>query len=79
MSRTPLSPEREAQAQELAQAIHQAIEEELLAVARTLAATDEPTLFGDTEFQVRDLVLKAGAKAYQTFLAQKKTATAAPP
>jgi hypothetical protein len=79
MSRTPLSPEREAQAQELAQAIRQAVEEEVLAVARTLAATDEHTLFGETEFQVRELVLKAGAKAYQTFLAQKKTATAGPP
>ena len=78
MLRTPLSPEREAQAQELAQAIRQAIEDEVLAVARTLAATDEPTLFGDTEFQVRELVLKAGAKAYQTFLAEKKTATVGP-
>jgi hypothetical protein len=79
MSRTPLSAEREAEAQQLAHAIRQAVADELLAVARTLVDTDEKTLFGDTEFRVRDLVLRAGAKAYQTFLAEKKTAIAAPP
>jgi GGDEF domain-containing protein len=79
MARTPLSPEREAEAQQLAEAIRQAIGEDILNVARTLVATDEATLFGETEFQVRDLVHKAGAQAYQTFLAQKKTATAGPP
>jgi hypothetical protein len=71
MARTPLSPQQEAQAQELAQAIRQAADEELLAIARTLVTTDESTLFGDTEFHLRDLVLRVGAKAYQTFLAQK--------
>ena len=79
MSRTPLSPEREAEAQQLLLALRDAVDEELLAVARALVATDESTLFGDTEFHLRDLILKAGAKAYQTFLAQKKTATAGPP
>ena len=79
MARTPLSPEREAEAQQLAQAIRQAADEELLDLARTLVDTDEHTLFGDTEFHVRDLVHQIGAKAYQAFLAQKKTATAAPP
>jgi hypothetical protein len=79
MSRTPLSPEREAQAQQLLQALRQAADEELLAIARTLAATDEATLFGQTEFDVRDLVHKIGAKAFQAYLAQKKTATAGPP
>ena len=79
MARTPLSPEREAEARQLAEAIRQAIGEDILNVARTLVATDEATLFGETEFQVRDLVHKAGAQAYQTFLAQKKTATAGPP
>jgi hypothetical protein len=79
MSRTPLSPEREAQAQQLLHTLRQALDEELLALARTLAATDEATLFGQTEFDVRALVHKIGAKAFQTFLAQKKTATAGPP
>ena len=77
MARTPLSVEREAEAQQLAEALRQAASDELLAIARALVATDEATLFGDTEFHVRDLVQQIGAKAYQTFLAQKKTATAA--
>ena len=79
MATTPLSPDREAQAQQLAQALRHAADEELLAIARALVGTDEATLFGDTEFHVRDLVHRLGAKAYQTFLALKKTATAAPP
>ena len=79
MARPPLSPAREAQAQQLADALRQAADEELLAIARALVATDEGTLFGDTEFALRDLVHRIGAKAYQTFLAQKKTATAARP
>lgn len=77
MAHPALSPEREAQAQQLAQALRQAADEELLAIARTLVATDDSTLFGDTEFAVRELAHRIGAKAYQTFLAQKKTATAA--
>jgi hypothetical protein len=32
-------------------------------------------LFGATEFQVRDLVLRMGAKAYGEHLREKKTAT----
>jgi hypothetical protein len=76
MPRTPFSPEREAEAQQLAQAIRQATADEVLDIARALVATEEATLFGDTEFQVRDLVHKIGAKAYQAYLAQKKTATA---
>ena len=79
MARAPLSPEQEAQAQQLAQTIRQAADEELLAIARALVSTDESTLFGDTEFQIRELVHRLGAKAYQSFHAQKKTATAAAP
>ena len=79
MSLLPLSPEHEARAQELLAALHQAADQELLTIARTLVATEEATLFGQTEFQIRDLVLNIGAKAYQTFLAQKKTAIEDPP
>jgi hypothetical protein len=75
---TPLSAEQEAQAQELAALIRQATDDDLLAMARLLVATDEKTTFGATEFRLRDLVLRAGARAYQTFLAQKKTATRGP-
>jgi hypothetical protein len=49
-----------------------------LQVARTLVAAKTATLFGATEFKVRDLFLRAAAKAYEQHLAEKKTATKAP-
>jgi hypothetical protein len=74
----PLSADQEAQAQALAEAIAEAAKEELLEVARTLVNTDDATLFGETEFKVRGIILKVAAKAYQQHLAEKKTATKAP-
>jgi hypothetical protein len=74
----PLPPAQEAQAQELAAAIAQAAQEDLLAIARDLVACDDASLFGDTEFRVRDAILRVAAKALQQRLAQKKTATRAP-
>jgi hypothetical protein len=73
-----LSAAEEAQAQELAQAIAQAATDEFLQLARTLVGSDRSCLFGDTEFKIRDTLLRLGAKTYQQFLAQKKTATKAP-
>lgn len=78
MSFIPLTPEQEAEAQKLAALIREATAEDFLRIARTLVSKDERHTFGQTEFEVRDILLKAGAKAYQAFLAQKKTATPAP-
>lgn len=71
----PRCPAQEAQARELAQAIAQVAEDELLEIARTLLDAEPAALFGPTEFKVRDLALRIAAKAYQQRLAQKKTAT----
>ncbi len=79
MVHATLCPEREAEAQQLLLTLREAVDEELVAIARALVATGESSLFGDVEFQLRDLVHRLGAKAYQAFLAQKKTATAARP
>jgi len=73
----PLTSQQEALAQELAQAIQQAATDDILQMARMLVATDERHLFGNTEFQIRDLALKIAAKAYNAHLAEKKTATMA--
>src|SRR5262245_35206094 len=78
MPSRPLTPEQEARAQELAQAIREAAEDEILQIARTLAATDDRHVFGSTEFRIRHLALKIGAKAYAAHPAEKKTATRAP-
>ena len=74
----PRSAEQEAQARELAAAIAEVTEEELLEIARALVEAEPAALFGATEFKVRDLALRIAAKAYERALAQKKLATAPP-
>ena len=73
----PLSDDLEAQAQELAGRLRQQFDDDLLALARLLVSKDDPQLFGDTEFQVRDLVHRLGAAAIEERL-KKRTATRAP-
>ena len=68
---TTLTPEREAPAQELAAKMKEQAGDQFLAVARLLVATEERTLFGQTEFDVRDQVLKLVGQAYSLHLAQK--------
>ena len=75
--RCTLSVEQEAEAQALAQRIRELAEEEFLQMARLLVSKPDREIFGETEFQIRDIVLKAGAKALEERLRQKKTATAA--
>lgn len=77
MPSAPLTPEQEARAQQLAADLHQALRDDLLHIARSLVANEQRP-FGAAEFQLRDLLLKAGAKALEFSLAQKKTATRAP-
>jgi hypothetical protein len=77
-SQQPLSPELEAQAQELLARLRPQAEDDLLALARLLVSTEDRELFGETEFEVRDLVHRLGAGAYSAHLAGKKKATKAP-
>jgi parvulin-like peptidyl-prolyl isomerase len=72
-----LSAAQEAEVKELAQAMAQAASAEFLQLARTLVGSGASP-FGKTEFAVRDILLKAGAKAYERYLAQKKTGTRGP-
>ena len=74
----PLSPELEAKARELVARLRPQAEEDLLALARLLVSKDDRELFGETEFDVRAIVHRLGAKAYTAHLAGKKTATKAP-
>jgi len=68
-----LTPQQEADAQQLADRIVEAAREDIRRLARLLV-TGGPSPFGDTEFKVRDTVLAIGARALETVLAQKKTA-----
>ncbi len=73
----PLAPELEAQSRELLTHLRSQADDELLALARLLVSKGDDEIFGDTEFQARDIVHRIGAKAFETHLAQKKTATKA--
>ena len=73
-----LSAEQEAQVQELTGHILEAIAVDVRKVACLLVTRTGKNTFGTTEFQLRDLVHHIGAKALETSLAQKKTATSAP-
>jgi hypothetical protein len=69
-----LTPEQEAEAQELEEKIRQAVEKEISGLARLMVSKSDKDLFGRTEFQVRELVLRIGAKVYEEHLREKKTA-----
>ena len=71
----PLTAEQEAEVEGLVQRFGELAQEELREIARLLVGKPTRELFGDTEFQIRDILLRIGAKAYQEHLAQKKTAT----
>ena len=73
----PLSPELEQKAQELAARIRSRSADAILDMARRLVATTDETLFGDTEFALRDSTRAIVADAYAEHL-EKKVATPAP-
>jgi len=67
-----LSPEQEAEAQRLADAIATKTKEDLLRITRLLVSKKDHELFGETEFQVRDLVHEIGARAIETAVNERK-------
>jgi hypothetical protein len=70
----PLTPAQEAEARELEGKIRKVMEKEIAALARLVVSKPEKELFGRTEFQVRDILLRVGAKIYEEHLREKKTA-----
>jgi hypothetical protein len=77
-----LTPEQEAEARRIYEALKGAVDADLMAMARLLASKETGELFGRTEFEVRDRVQGIGAKAVETALAGRKkggTSAAASP
>jgi hypothetical protein len=73
-----LSSEKQAEIDDLEQAIRQAVEAEIGELAANLADTDDAHLFGDNGFKIRAIAMKIAAKAYEQHLTRKKTDTTAP-
>lgn len=77
MTATTLTVEQEAEAQRLAERIQEVAREDILELARLLVSKRASDIFGETEFQAREVVHRVGAKAFEVHLAEKKTATTA--
>jgi hypothetical protein len=76
MSTPDLTPEQEAHAQELAQTVLKALEDDVLQMTRLLASKPDHQVLGQTEFQIRDIVHQIGAKTLQAELdARQKKVT----
>ena len=77
MARHLISEEQEREAKLLEAKIRMAVDQEISNLARLLVSKGESDLFGKTEFEVRDVVLRLGAQAFEEHLRGKKTAIAA--
>jgi hypothetical protein len=78
MTKLHLSAEQEREAKILEGKIRSAVDQEISGLARLLVSKSEEDTFGQTEFQIRELVLRVGVLALQEHLRGKKTAIAAP-
>ena len=72
MSQPELTAAQEEMAQQLSAAIQQEAAGIIDQMARTLAATDDRSVFGATEFTLRDLVLRIAGRALEIHLEEKK-------
>jgi hypothetical protein len=61
-----LTAEQEAEAQRIEAVLLEAAREDLRLMARLMASKANRDLLGETEFQVRDLAHRIGAKAVET-------------
>ena len=67
-----LTPEQQAEAQRLFDALQQPFLDEARRLAELLASKPDAQLLGKTEFEVRDAVHRLGARALETALEGRK-------
>jgi hypothetical protein len=72
MSFEHLPEDQARRAAELYEALRAGCESDLKAIAELLATKPDKELFGATEFELRDLVHRFGAKALQAAAGQRK-------
>jgi hypothetical protein len=72
MPRQTLTPEQQAEADRLYDALRRAADADLRELAELLATKPDAQLLGATEFEVRDKVHRLGAKALQAALDGRK-------
>jgi hypothetical protein len=72
MSRLPLTSDQSELSDRIYHSLRQAADSDLRYLADLLASKPDRQLLGQTEFEVRDLVHKIGAKAFETALDERK-------
>ena len=72
MTRPALTAEQQAEADRIREALLEASADDIRELAELLASKDDTNTFGATEFAVRDIVQRIGAKAIQSALAGRK-------
>ena len=76
MPHTPLTPEQQAEAQRIYDALKAGLDSDIRQIAELLASKPDAQLLGATEFEVRDRVHAIGAKAVQSALSGRKKGAA---
>lgn len=71
-ARPALTPDQQAEADRILSGMLHAAQADLRELAELLATKDDSNTFGATEFTVRDIVLRVGAKALETALGERK-------
>jgi hypothetical protein len=71
-TRPILTSEQRAEAERIRQALLDASAEDLCELAELLASKDDTNIFGATEFAVRDIVQRIGARAIEAALSGRK-------
>lgn len=71
-TRSALTPEQQAEAARLRESVLAAAAAEITELAELLATKTDATMLGETEFRVRDIVHRIGAKAIETALEERK-------
>lgn len=66
-----LTPEQEAEAKRIEEILLGALSGDVREMARLMASKKNHELFGQTEFEVRDVVHRMGAKALETAAAER--------
>jgi hypothetical protein len=72
MPHTPLTPEQQAEAQRIYDALKAGLDSDIRQIAELLASKPDAQLLGATAFEVRQRVHKIGAKAIQSARAERK-------
>jgi hypothetical protein len=72
MNGIELTPEQEQEAKRIADILMAKMRVEAQDIARLLVSKDNPELFGQTEFQLRDRLLRLGAHGIDAALEERK-------